>query len=646
VLVNPGNPAQGVDGSSESNFSPPAAVVAEDAAGDFVVVWSNTPASGRSAGLTDIYAQRFSPVGVPIGSVIAVATGTTPSNIYPHPAVAMDAKGDFVVAFDSDNGVFVERYAASGAALDSSPLQVSSFGSTPEVALDDQGEFIVTYNSYTDTGEGVFACRGFMSGPNPLDPNGSFTVASAPFSASVFYQAEAIGTDATGDFVIAYEPVSFVSAALSSIDAQRVDAGGNLLGSPIALSTSGVAVSPWVAVNRSNGNFAVSWVENTQNPSFVAETFTVNGSPIAGPFNISPASQPPASQGYDSPGIAADSNGNFVAVWAVHSASAAVPQGIGVTPDDPPSDNDPTGNILVQQFNSAGVLTGSLIELTASPNAPGPLGVAKEPTGEFVAAFSNSRQTVATPSGPSATGNSYDIIADIFRYPTVTVPPPVAPPPATPPVVARTLDPSISIALSQEQQQEENERFEEIPIIPPLPASDLNTVVLLQTAAVPVHDDPAAVLIQQVGGTQAHGSISGRLFADLTGDGVFSQDKPPLAGRLVFLDLNNNGQLDEGEPVSITNSNGEYSFTGLTFQTYQVRQLLVRGDSQTLPTDNGAWEVHLDNSRHDASGRNFGNLNSPLRVNPRPAPAGSDRPAAPVVTPPSELDNSEDDPDD
>ena len=39
--------------------------------------------------------------------------------------------------------------------------------------------------------------------------------------------------------------------------------------------------------------------------------------------------------------------------------------------------------------------------------------------------------------------------------------------------------------------------------------------------------------------------------------------EPGLAGQTVFLDLNNNGILDSGEPTAITNASGAFSFTGL-----------------------------------------------------------------------------------
>ena len=180
----------------------------------------------------------------------------------------------------------------------------------------------------------------------------------------------------------------------------------------------------------------------------------------------------------------------------------------------------------------------------------------------------------------------------------------------------------MSVLESTKHLEEEltPEDLEELPVVPPEQETIPVVVVTSPSVALVRRANPAASLTQQLGGTQAVGAISGRLFADLAGDGVFSAEKPALEGRLVFLDLNNNGVLDEGEPTTVTNANGDYSFSGLPLRTYQVRQVLSRGDVQTLPSESQPWEVRLDNSRHDAGGRNFGNLNVPLRSPPGAAP--------------------------
>jgi len=84
------------------------------------------------------------------------------------------------------------------------------------------------------------------------------------------------------------------------------------------------------------------------------------------------------------------------------------------------------------------------------------------------------------------------------------------------------------------------------------------------------------------------GEIRGKSFQDLDGDGVKEAGEPGREGLTIFLDLNSNGTFDTGEPSTVTNSNGDYSFTGLDpFLSYTVGQVQAELDSagftQTSP---------------------------------------------------------------
>jgi hypothetical protein len=48
-------------------------------------------------------------------------------------------------------------------------------------------------------------------------------------------------------------------------------------------------------------------------------------------------------------------------------------------------------------------------------------------------------------------------------------------------------------------------------------------------------------------------------------------------GKTVFLDSNNNGRLDSGEKSTVTDKNGNFSFTGLAAGTYHVRRVFPSG---------------------------------------------------------------------
>ncbi|MGK7896976.1 MAG: SdrD B-like domain-containing protein [Xenococcus sp. (in: cyanobacteria)] len=84
------------------------------------------------------------------------------------------------------------------------------------------------------------------------------------------------------------------------------------------------------------------------------------------------------------------------------------------------------------------------------------------------------------------------------------------------------------------------------------------------------------------------------VFANLEGsDGQESFLEPGLAGVSIYLDLNNNGVLDAGEPVQVTaeddpatadiDETGQYQFTDLEPGTYIIREVIPEGFEQTFP---------------------------------------------------------------
>jgi len=82
------------------------------------------------------------------------------------------------------------------------------------------------------------------------------------------------------------------------------------------------------------------------------------------------------------------------------------------------------------------------------------------------------------------------------------------------------------------------------------------------------------------------GQISGRDWHDLDRDGVPDADEPGLEGWTVYLDQNNNKQLDPGERSVETDRRGDYRFTSLVADTYYVREVPQAGWDVTFPSSN------------------------------------------------------------
>lgn len=118
-----------------------------------------------------------------------------------------------------------------------------------------------------------------------------------------------------------------------------------------------------------------------------------------------------------------------------------------------------------------------------------------------------------------------------------------------------------------------------------------STVVATYSIASPTSDGTYTVdvgstpVTDLAGNDQANGAI-GTFTVNLPGSisgTVSSTDNAPLSGRQVFLDTNDNGVFDGGEPTTTTDSFGDFTFTGLAAGTYHVVQVPNTGDTLTTP---------------------------------------------------------------
>src|SRR5262249_54096293 len=90
------------------------------------------------------------------------------------------------------------------------------------------------------------------------------------------------------------------------------------------------------------------------------------------------------------------------------------------------------------------------------------------------------------------------------------------------------------------------------------------------------------------------------------GLGPVQPPEPGLPNWQIYLDTNNNGVLDAGEPSTLTDANGNYSFTGLQPGTYVVREVPQTGWTQTRPAAPGSYTEAVVGGQA-ISGVDFGN---------------------------------------
>jgi hypothetical protein len=154
-------------------------VLEMDNAGNFVVAWSSNRQDGSSTG---VFSQRYNASGAPLGGEYRV--NITIANAQMYPSLSMDDAGNYVVTWTSDlqdgsaSGVFSRQYNAAGVPT-TGEVQVNTFTTGqqmyPTVAMDSRGDFLTTWQSQYQDGDawGIYAQRFIIPDPNNTAPTGS-----------------------------------------------------------------------------------------------------------------------------------------------------------------------------------------------------------------------------------------------------------------------------------------------------------------------------------------------------------------------------------------------------------------------------------------------------------------------------------------
>ncbi len=69
-------------------------------------------------------------------------------------------------------------------------------------------------------------------------------------------------------------------------------------------------------------------------------------------------------------------------------------------------------------------------------------------------------------------------------------------------------------------------------------------------------------------------SKSGFKWHDLDADGIWDAGEPPLSGWTIYVDYDDNGVLDDGEPSAVTSADGSYLIEGINTGSWKVREVL------------------------------------------------------------------------
>jgi hypothetical protein len=110
-----------------------------------------------------------------------------------------------------------------------------------------------------------------------------------------------------------------------------------------------------------------------------------------------------------------------------------------------------------------------------------------------------------------------------------------------------------------------------------LSQADSYTIPGLSASNDPFHENPP------LDEPLVMGTISGTVFNDSDGDGMFDINESGMSGRLVFVDFDNDGFFDFEEPVASTDEQGFYEFVEAEPGTYRIRLIVPSGFTPTTP---------------------------------------------------------------
>ncbi len=241
------------------------AQVAADAAGDFVLTWDDLNAGTLSA-------RRFNAQGAPMGGQFTVTALTMETvNDVPTqtPQVAMDAAGDFVVAWTISTDTegftdvlqsYYQQYNSAGAAVGGPTL--SNFGTLESVSMNDQGDFTVaTENDGTIYFIETSAAGSTLGSPRRFDVNSS-----------------TIALDNAGEYLTA--DVGPSQVAIDVYYANGANSSGFGLG-------DGNGTSPAIAIDRATGASLAAFEEGN---SVLVQYDDANNNQTTAAVNINPLS--------------------------------------------------------------------------------------------------------------------------------------------------------------------------------------------------------------------------------------------------------------------------------------------------------------------------------------------------------------------
>ena len=287
--------------------------------GSFVVVWS-----GRGRGDQDgVFMRLYAANGTPLSGEILV--NQTTAGKQGQPAVEVAPNGSIIIAWQGNGagdfaGVFVRRFAASGAALgpealvnDPSPLRQSD----PTIAMQTDGSFLVAWTNRGVDGTGYdVVARRFSAAGQPASPQ--FAVNSNRAGDQV---APDVAPATNGAYDVVWSSIGANDAGWDVKQARAPSAGPIGAEQRVHVSAQGDQRQPTIAA-APDGSTIVAWSSAAPNGAgreVVAREFAASGTAVQAEFSVPAAATGFASGHQHSPSVAIGPQGAAIA-WTGHGA--------------------------------------------------------------------------------------------------------------------------------------------------------------------------------------------------------------------------------------------------------------------------------------------------------------------------------------
>lgn len=288
--------------------------IAMNSSGNFVITWDDGRNGNGETG--DIYAQRYSSLGMPLDSNFKVNddTGTYAQE---YPGVAVDDSGNFVIAWQDYRNhsvyrdIYTQRYNSSGISMETNFMVNDDAGDTdqeqPAVATNDLDQFVITWHDYRNDNSDIYAQRYDSSG-NTL--GGNFKINDDAGAANQLFAD--VGMDFSGNFVIVWQDYRNDDW---DVYAQRFNSSGDPLGVNFKVNDDAGTTkqeSPAIAA-ESSGDFIIAWEDYRNGDCDIyAERYDASGTPLGSNFKVNDDA---GAFEQCSPAISSDGSGNFVITW-------------------------------------------------------------------------------------------------------------------------------------------------------------------------------------------------------------------------------------------------------------------------------------------------------------------------------------------